>query len=115
MKVAKAVALLGVLAMGTALAYGFVVGDFAGEGKVLLGMPWGIVSLVDVYTGVALFSCWVVFRERSAIRSVGWIVSFVVLGFFAVSLYTLVALQRSEDDWQRFFFGNRSEGNAQSA
>jgi hypothetical protein len=115
MKVAKVVALVGVLAMGTALVYGFVVGDFAGEGKVLLGMPWGIVSLVDVYTGIALFSCWVVFRERSALRSVAWIVSFVVLGFFAVSIYVWIALQRSEGDWQRFFLGNRIEGNARSA
>jgi hypothetical protein len=109
MRSAKAVALLGAIAMGTALVYGFTVGDFSGEGGILLGMPWGIVSLVDVYTGIALFSCWVIFRERSAVRSIVWIAFFIVLGFFTVSLYTLIALQRSEGDWRRFFLGRRWE------
>ena len=43
MKIAKAVAVLGVLTMASILIYGFTVGDFGGEGKVLLSMPWGIV------------------------------------------------------------------------
>ena len=51
MKIAKLVAAVGLLAMGAALVYGFTVGDFAGEGSVLLSMPWGVVSLVDVYVG----------------------------------------------------------------
>ena len=56
MKTAKAIALLGLLAMTVVLVYGFTVGDFAEEGKQLLSMPWGIVSLVDLYVGFALFS-----------------------------------------------------------
>ena len=109
MKAAKVVALTGVIAMGCALTYGFTVGDFSGEGEVLLGMPWGIVSLVDVYTGIALFSCWVIFRERSAIRSITWVVLMIVLGFFAVAVYTYVALVRSGGNWGRFYLGNRWE------
>ena len=65
MKVAKVLALLGLLAMTAVLIYGFTVGDFSGEGARLLAMPWGIVSLVDLYVGFALFSCWIVFRERA--------------------------------------------------
>jgi hypothetical protein len=109
MKAAKVVALVGVIAMGCALIYGFTVGDFSGEGTVLLGMPWGVVSLVDVYTGVALFSLWVVFRERSVVRSAAWIVFMAAFGFFAVAVYTYVALARSGGDWGRFYFGNRWE------
>jgi hypothetical protein len=37
--------------MTAVLIYGFTVGDFAMEGKQLLSMPWGIVSLVDLYVG----------------------------------------------------------------
>jgi len=48
MKLAKAIALLGLLAMTAALIYGFTVGDFAAEGGQILDMPWGIVSLVDL-------------------------------------------------------------------
>jgi hypothetical protein len=108
MKIAISVAAVGVLAMGAALAYGFAAGDFAAEGNTLLGMPWGVVSLVDVYTGIALAAGWVVFRERSVWRSVVWIVLMVVLGFFSVALYTLLALLHSGGSWERFFLGNRS-------
>ena len=109
MKIAKVIALLGWLAMTAVLIYGFTVGDFGGEGKQLLSMPWGIVSLVDLYVGFALFSGWIVYREKSAVRSVVWVVLMMVLGFWTASLYTLIALQRSGGDWQRFWMGNRAK------
>jgi hypothetical protein len=109
MKIAKLIALLGLLAMTSVLIYGFAVGDFAEEGKQLLSMPWGIVSLVDLYVGFVLFSGWIVYRERSVARSAVWVVLMMVLGFWTASLYTLIALQRSGGDWQRFWLGHRKE------
>jgi hypothetical protein len=109
MKIAKAVALLGTLAMGGALIYGFTVGNIGEEGSVLASMPWGIVSLVDVYVGFILFSGWVVYREKSLVRSIVWIVFIMVLGNFTASLYTLVALQTSGEDWRQFWMGRRLE------
>ena len=108
MKVAKAIALLGTLAMGGILIYGFTVGDFSGEGSRLLRMPWGQVSLVDVYVGFMLFSGWVVYREKSALSSILWIVGIIILGNFIASLYALIALYRSQGDWKRFWLGNRA-------
>ena len=108
MKIAKVIALLGLLAMTAVLVYGFTVGDFAGEGKELLSMPWGIVSLVDLYVGFALFSGWIVYREQSVLRSVVWVVLMMVLGFWTASLYTLIALQSSGGDWKRFWMGHRA-------
>lgn len=110
MKIAKAIALLGIVAMTAVLVYGFTVGDFAGEGAELLAMPWGIVSLVDLYVGFVLFSGWIVFRERSTMRAVIWVILMMVLGFFTASLYTFIALQSSRGDWQRFWMGWRAEG-----
>jgi hypothetical protein len=107
MKVAKLVALLGLLAMTGILIYGFTVGDFSGEGKVLLSMPWGIVSLVDLYVGFLLFSGWIVYREKSLVRSIVWVFFMMVLGFFTASLYTLIALQTSGGDWKHFWMGKR--------
>jgi hypothetical protein len=109
MKAAKLVALLGLLAMTGILISGFTVGDLAGEGSTLLSMPWGIVSLVDLYVGFSLFSCWIIYRERSFARSALWVVLTMVLGFFTASLYTLIALQTSGGDWRRFWMGNRAE------
>jgi hypothetical protein len=107
MRIAKLLAALCLLAMTAVLVYGFVVGDFAQEGRQLLFMPWGIVSLVDLYVGFALFSGWIVYRERSAARSIIWVVLMMILGFWTGSLYTLIALQTSGGDWRRFWLGRR--------
>ena len=107
MRVAKLVALLGVLAMAAVLIYGFAVGDFGGEGKVLLSLPWGIVSLVDVYTGFILFSGWIVYREKSLVRSAIWIALVMILGNFSASLYALIALVACKGDWKRFWMGGK--------
>jgi hypothetical protein len=109
-KIAKVIAVLGLLAMSAVLIYGFTVGDFATEGKQLLAMPWGIVSLVDLYVGFILFSGWIVYREKSAARSVVWVILMMILGFWTASLYALIALQASGGDWRRFWMGQRADG-----
>jgi hypothetical protein len=108
MKIAKSIALAGLLAMTGILIYGFSLGDFSAEGAKLLAMPWGIVSLVDLYVGFALFSGWIVFREKALWPSVIWVILMMVLGFWAGALYTFLALQTSGGDWKRFWYGKRS-------
>jgi len=107
MRLAKAIALLGVAAMSAVLIYAFTSGDLGQEGSELLSMPWGIVSLVDLYVGFILFSGWIVYRERSVVSSIIWVVLMMVLGFFTASLYTFIALQTSGGDWRRFWLGRR--------
>ena len=107
MKLAKAISLLGLLAMTAVLIYAFTYGDFIEDGSDLLSNPWGIVSLVDLYVGFILFSGWIIYREDSLIRSIVWVFFMMVLGFFTGALYTYIALQTSGGDWQRFFMGNR--------
>ena len=108
MKIAKIIAALGVLAMTGVLLYGFTVGDFGKDGAELLQNPWGIVSMVDLYTGFILFSAWIVYREQSLVRSVIWVILMMVLGFFTGSLYVLLALFASKGDWKVFWMGQRA-------
>ena len=108
MKLAKAIALLGLLAMTAVLFYAFTSGDFSAEGSRLLTMPWGIVSLVDLYVGFALFSGWIIYREKALLTSLIWVVLMMVLGFWTGALYTFIALQRSHGDWKRFWLGKRA-------
>jgi hypothetical protein len=108
MKLAKAIALLGLLAMTGILVYGFTVGDFSAEGTRLLAMPWGIVSLVDLYVGFTLFSAWIVYREKAVLPAVLWVVLMMVLGFWTGAFYTFLALQSSGGDWKRFWMGKRA-------
>jgi hypothetical protein len=108
MKLAKIIAFLGLLAMTAALVYGFTVGDFASDGAALLQNPWGVVSMVDLYTGFILFSMWIVYREKSRLRALVWVVLMMVLGFFTGSLYTLYALYSSGGDWKVFWMGKHA-------
>lgn len=108
MILAKTVALLGVVVMSAALFNGFATGDFFGEGRELAAMPWGIVSLVDLYTGFVLFSGWIIYRERSLLVAGLWTIAMMTLGFFAGSLYAFIALHRSGNDWRRFWLGRHA-------
>ena len=108
MKLAKLIAFLGVLAMSAVLVYGFTAGDFFSEGSQLASMPWGIVSLVDLYTGFILFSVWIIYREESLPVAILWTVAMMVLGFFAGSLYALIHLYTSQGNWKKFWLGKHA-------
>jgi hypothetical protein len=108
MKSAKIISALGILAMTAVLIYGFTVGDFSSDGSELLQNPWGVVSMVDLYTGFALFSAWIVYREKSFIRSLIWVLLMMFLGFFTASLYVFNALFASKGDWKKFWMGQRA-------
>ncbi|MCX6081157.1 MAG: DUF1475 family protein [Chloroflexi bacterium] len=109
MRIAKAISLAGLLAMTGILIYAFTRGDFSAEGSKLLAMPWGIVSLVDLYVGFSLFSGWIVFREKAWLPSLVWVIMMMCLGFWAGALYTFLALQSSQGDWKRFWYGARAD------
>ena len=108
MRLAKIISVIGILAMATVLIYGFTVGDFLSEGSQLASMPWGIVSLVDLYTGFILFSMWIIYREKSLPVAILWTIAMMTLGFFAGSLYAFITLLTSGNDWRKFWLGKHA-------
>ena len=102
MRIAKAVSLLGLLAMSGIILRGFIVGNFSAEGNQLLAMPWGQVSMVDLFSG------WIVYREKSIAAKGIWILLMLALGNWTASLYVFLALQNSGSDWKRFWLGNHT-------
>jgi hypothetical protein len=108
MKSVKILSVLGVIAMTAVLVYGFTVGNFSSDGAKILANPWGIVSMVDLYTGFILFSAWIVFREKSIPVAVIWVILMMVLGFFTASLYVLITAFTSGGDWNKFWMGKRA-------
>ncbi len=115
MRAAKVIAWIGLLAMTAVLFHGFANGDFGEDGAKLLANPWGVVSLVDLYVGFALFSLWIVFREANRFVAFGWVVLMMVLGFFTGSLYVLLVLYQSKGDWLTVFLGSRKKQLLQNA
>jgi hypothetical protein len=109
MKIAKILAWIGVIAMTVGLMNGFINGNFSADGTLLLNNPWGIVSLVDLYVGFGLFAMWIYFREKTLASRLIWIVLLMVLGFFIGSLYVLITLYRSHNDWLTFFLGSKKD------
>lgn len=109
MQIAKYIAIIGLIAMSVALIYGFTIGNFSADSAELLNNPWGLVSMVDLYTGFILFSAWIVYRERAFFPSLVWVILIMVLGFFTASLYTLIALYTSGGNWNKFFMGARAD------
>jgi len=110
MKTGKIIAALGIAVMTVVLVFGFTTGDFGSDGSEIIRNPWGIVSLVDLYTGFTLFSAWIIYRERSVPKTFLWVFLMMVLGFFTASLYILLVLISSKGDWKKFWMGKYADG-----
>ncbi len=112
MRLAKIVTLLGAIAQGSILIYGFAKGDFSAAGSFFFHDPWGIVSLVDVYVGFMFFSGWVIYREKSLWVALLWVAAILILGNFPAGVYAFLALNNCDDNWKRFWMGShlKSEG-----
>lgn len=106
MKIAGALAGVAFLAMAGAIARGFLQGDFAGEGRILLSLTWGQVSLLDVYLGFCIFSGWILYREGRTFSFVLWFLLMMTFGNATASCYILWALSKSGGDWNVFWLGS---------
>ena len=49
-------------------------------GRALSAFPWGRVTLLDLYTGLGLASCWIAVTERSKLAAAAWIAALQLLG-----------------------------------
>lgn len=96
------------LAMTSALVYGFTVGNFSVDGAKILQNPWGIVSLVDLYAGFILFSLWIAYREKSVLTATIWIVLMMTLGFWTGSLYVLIHAIKAKGNWKQLLLGKHT-------
>ena len=98
---------LSLTVMLAALSYGFFYGDFSKEGSMLISMPWGIITIIDVYIGVLFFSAWMCWREKGYVRRLLWLISFISLGNLATSIYIVKALGQARGDINLFLSGEQ--------
>ncbi|SDC49783.1 Protein of unknown function [Pelagirhabdus alkalitolerans] len=115
MKAAKMVAWICLIAMTAGLINAFVNGDFFIDGGALFENPWGVMSIIDLYVGFALFSIWIVYREKTRWKMIIWVVTMMIFGFLTGSIYVLKALYESKGDWQVALHGlNRGANNGKT-
>ena len=55
---------------------------------------WGIATLSDAYCGFITFGAWVVYKERSWISSLAWLVFILIFGNIAMAIYVLNELRK---------------------
>jgi hypothetical protein len=78
------------VAMLSAIAYGFVAGSgFGSEGSALLGLVWGQVTVIDLYLMLGVFAVWIWSRETSPLVSALWTIALVLFGSVAAGAYLL--------------------------
>ena len=94
--------------MTSVILYAASANNGSDELATLVSLRWGVVSLVDLYTGFTLFSLWIWFREASTVSAALWTVSMMTLGFAAGSAYVLKALREADGDWLHFWLGSRA-------
>lgn len=109
MKYYKFLYYLCALAMIISLGNVFLRGDFSLEGSALLKNNWGIMSLVDLFAGIFIFSSWIVFREKNILIIFILLISMLFFGFLTASLYILYNLYKSKGDMVEFFLGYKKE------
>lgn len=103
----KWIFLLGAVAMGIAIVYGLTVGDFFGDGKILLGLYWGQVTMLDIYLAFIAFSVFVFYREGVNLKSILIFILILGLGSFTICLYLFLAMHEAKGDWNKLFSKRR--------
>ena len=61
---------------------------------VVLNEPWFRTTLVDFYFNITIISAWVVYKENNLLKSVLWIVAFILLGSIATAFYVFLQLNK---------------------
>lgn len=62
------------------IGWASVRGDFGAEFAAITAMPWGRVSLVDLYIGFALYAAFVWYVEDKLSTKLLWALPVIVLG-----------------------------------
>ena len=98
----------GFVIMAGTILYAVLHGNFRTEGALLLEMSWGLVSLVDIYLGLLIFSFWVLWREQFSIAALVWVFLIISLGNMVSCVYILRACLLADGDMLKFWHGNQS-------
>lgn len=99
----------GGLIMGATIGYAMLFGDLSREGPRLLAMPWGVVSLVDIYLGLFLVALWVLWREQFSMAGYGWALMVLLLGNFVTCIYLIKACLDGNGSIIRLLTGRQFE------
>merc|ERR1711974_422109 len=97
----------GVILITAFIIYASIAGGGWAEVKAIFSLPWGIMTLVDVYLGFMLIILWVCLREDKVWKMFIWGVAILTLGNFATCLYAFIAIVQSQGKVEKLMLGSR--------
>ena len=72
--------------------------------SLIPSLPWGIVSLVDLYSGFILIAIWMIYREGN-FSALFWVIFVMLLGNLTTAIYIIYCINDSNKDIKKFFLG----------
>ena len=75
--------------------------------SIIPSLPWGIVSLVDLYSGFVLVGIWIFYKEKGIFALI-WIFFLMILGNLTTAIYVIYSLKKSKGNISKFFMGKNS-------
>jgi hypothetical protein len=94
MRVLRFTALGMIAAMVTAVTIAFLTTPFSVDGRQLIDLAWGRVTIIDLYLALAVFVLWVGWRD-GALKALGWGALTVFTGSAAIGVYLLLASRQA--------------------
>ena len=76
--------------------------------SIIPSLPWGVVSLVDLYAGFILVGIWIFYKEKT-VSALVWIFFLMTLGNLTTAIYVIYSLNKSKGNITKFFMGKNSE------
>ena len=58
----------------------------------IVNEPWFRTTLVDFYFNITIISSWMVYKENNLLKSLLWIIAFIILGSIATGFYVFLQL-----------------------
>jgi hypothetical protein len=95
MRVLRLLAVIMIVAMLTAVTAAFLTSPFTVDGRQLIDLAWGRVTIIDLYLALGLFFAWVGWRDGPA-KAVLWAVLTAVTGSAGIGLYLLLASRNAD-------------------
>ena len=93
--------------------YSYGINNILGQNQVSVfdsiipSLPWGVVSLVDLYAGFILVGIWIFYKEKT-VSALVWIFFLMTLGNLTTAIYVIYSLNKSKGNITKFFMGKNS-------
>lgn len=67
-------------------------------GAKLFNQPWGVATLFDTYFAFLTFFIWVLYKEKSNVMKLIWLILILTLGNIAMAFYVLIQIYKSPNN-----------------